>query len=101
MANKTDWIAQEIAQLKAQGLFTNIRTLQSSQGAWLIVEGKRALNFSSNNYLGLASDHRLVDAAKRAMNKDGVGPAAVISIPGTIDTHLELDKRLAAFKGVE
>src|SRR5205085_3825565 len=81
--------------------FTNIRTLQSSQGAWLVVDGKRVLNFSSNNYLGLASDPRLVEAAKRAMDKYGVGPAAVRSIAGTMDLHLELEKRLAAFKGVE
>ena len=101
MANKTDWIAQEIAQLKAQGLFTTIRTLQSSQGAWLIVDGKRVLNFSSNNYLGLASDPRLVEAAKSAMGKYGVGPAAVRSIAGTMELHVELERRLAAFKGVE
>src|SRR5258708_24096576 len=101
MAKKTDWIEQEIAQLKAQGLFTNIRTLQSSQGAWLIVDGERVLNFSYNNYLGLASDPRLVEAAKSAMSKYGVGPAAVRSIAGTMELHVELERRLAAFKGVE
>ncbi|MBN1202009.1 MAG: glycine C-acetyltransferase [Anaerolineae bacterium] len=98
---KTGWIDQEIASLKEQGLFTSIRTLSSPQGAWLVVDGKRALNFSSNNYLGLANHPRLVEAASAAMGRYGVGPAAVRTIAGTMDLHLELEKRLAAFKGVE
>jgi len=101
MSSKTAWIEQELAQLKAQGLFANIRTLESPQGAWLMVDGKRVLNFSSNNYLGLANDHRLIEAAKQAMDHHGIGPAAVRTIAGTMDLHLELEKRLAAFKGVE
>ncbi len=98
---KTAWISDEIATLKQQGLFTNIRTLGSPQGAWLVVDNRRVLNFSSNNYLGLANHPRLVDAAKRAMDTYGVGPAAVRTIAGTMDLHLELEQRLAAFKGVE
>jgi len=99
--NKTAWIDQELARLKEQGLFTNIRTLSSAQGAWLVVDGRRALNFCSNNYLGLANHPRLVDAAKKAMDQYGVGPAAVRTIAGTMDLHLQLENRLAAFKGVE
>jgi glycine C-acetyltransferase len=98
---KTVWIEQEIAQLKEQGLFTNIRTLQSPQGAWLVVDGRRVINMSSNNYLGLANDRRLIDAAKAAMDTHGIGPAAVRTIAGTMDLHLQLERRLAAFKGVE
>jgi glycine C-acetyltransferase len=98
---KTTWISQEIASLREQGLFTNIRTLSSAQGAWLVVDGKRVLNFCANNYLGLANHPRLVDAAKNAMDQYGVGPAAVRTIAGTMDLHLQLEKRLAAFKGVE
>jgi glycine C-acetyltransferase len=98
---KTVWIDEEIANLKEQGLFTNIRTLSSPQGAWLVVDGRRVLNFSSNNYLGLANHPRLVEAAKNAMDEYGVGPAAVRTIAGTMSLHLELEKRLAAFKGVE
>ncbi|HLY24850.1 MAG TPA: glycine C-acetyltransferase [Aggregatilineales bacterium] len=101
MESKTQWIEQEIANLKEQGLFTNIRTLQSPQGATLKVDGKSVLNFSSNNYLGLANDPRLIDAARKAMEHYGIGPAAVRSIAGTMDIHLELEKKLAAFKGVE
>jgi glycine C-acetyltransferase len=98
---KTAWISEEIGNLKAQGLFTHIRTLSSPQGAWLVVDGKRVLNFSSNNYLGLANHPRLVEAAKTAMDRYGVGPAAVRTIAGTMDLHLELEERLAKFKGVE
>jgi glycine C-acetyltransferase len=98
---KTTWISQELASLKEQGLFTNIRTLSSAQGAWLVVDGKRVLNFCANNYLGLANHPHLVEAAKKAMDQYGVGPAAVRTIAGTMDLHLQLEKRLAAFKGVE
>ncbi len=65
------------------------------------MDGQRVLNFSSNNYLGLANDPRLVEAAKRAMDTHGIGSAAVRSIAGTMDLHLALERRLAAFKGVE
>ncbi len=95
MESKTAWIEAEIARLKEQGLFTNIRTLESPQGAWLTVDGKRVLNFSSNNYLGLANDPRLIEAAKQEMDKYGVGPAAVRSIAGTMSLHLELERKLA------
>ena len=98
---KTDWISEEIADLRAAGLFTQIRTIESPQGAWLIVDGQRVLNFCSNNYLGLANHPHLVEAAKAALEKYGVGPAAVRTIAGTMDLHLELESRLASFKGVE
>ncbi len=101
MESKTAWIERELAQLKEQGLFNTIRTLQSPQGAWLTVDGKRVLNLCSNNYLGLANDPRLIAAAKNAMDKYGIGPAAVRSIAGTMDLHVELERRLAAFKHVE
>jgi glycine C-acetyltransferase len=99
--SKTDWITQEIETLKAQGLYNRIRTIGSPQGAWLIVDGRKALNFCSNNYLGLANHPSLVAAAKKAVDEMGVGPAAVRTIAGTTTLHLELEKRFAAFKGVE
>lgn len=98
---KTDWISQELEGLKNQGLYNRIRTIGSPQGAWLEVDGKNVLNFCSNNYLGLANHRSIVAAAKRAADKMGVGPAAVRTIAGTTSLHLELEKRLAAFKGVE
>ena len=99
--SKTDWIKQEIEGLQAQGLYNRIRTIGSPQGAWLVVDGKRALNFCSNNYLGLANHPDIVSAAKKAADEMGVGPGAVRSIAGTMTLHVELEKRLAAFKGVE
>ena len=98
---KTDWISEEIADLREAGLFTQIRTIESPQGAWLVVDGQKVLNFCSNNYLGLANHPHLVKAAKAALEKYGVGPAAVRTIAGTMDLHLELESRLASFKGVE
>lgn len=99
--SKIDWLQQEIDGLKETGLYNNIRTLSSPQGAWLMVDGKHVLNFCSNNYLGLANHPKIVDAAQRATDVYGVGPGAVRSIAGTMDLHIELEKRLAAFKGVE
>ncbi|MCL4270296.1 MAG: glycine C-acetyltransferase [Anaerolineales bacterium] len=99
--SKTDWIQQEIDSLKSQGLYNTIRTIGSPQGAWLTVDGKKVLNFCSNNYLGLANHPALTDAAKKATDEMGVGPAAVRSIAGTMTLHVELEKRLAKFKGVE
>ncbi len=101
MANKLQWIQDELQKLKDDGLYNRIRTLSSPQGAWLVVDGKWVLNFCSNNYLGLANHPRIVQAAQEAVKKYGVGPAAVRSIAGTMDLHLELERRLAAFKGVE
>jgi glycine C-acetyltransferase len=99
--SKTDWITQEIDGLKQAGLYNRIRTISSPQGAWLVVDGKKVLNFCSNNYLGLANHPDIVAAAKKATDEMGVGPAAVRSIAGTMTLHVELEKRLAAFKGVE
>jgi glycine C-acetyltransferase len=98
---KLQWIDDELNQLKDAGLYNHIRTLGSPQGAWLVVDGKKVLNFCSNNYLGLANHPRLVEAARQAMETHGVGPGAVRTIAGTMDLHLDLENRLAKFKGVE
>ncbi len=92
---KTQWIADELEALRQSGLFTHIRTLTSPQGAWLIVDGQQVLNFCSNNYLGLASHPHLLEAAKQAIDRYGIGPAAVRTIAGTMGLHLELERRLA------
>ncbi|MRR29795.1 glycine C-acetyltransferase [bacterium] len=101
MNKRLDWIQNELDTLKEGGLFNRIRTLSSPQGAWLQVDGRKVLNFCSNNYLGLANHPRMVEAAKAAIDRYGVGPGAVRSIAGTMDLHLELEKRMASFKGVE
>ena len=101
MANKLKWFNEELNNLRQQGLYNTIRTIGSPQGAWLVVDGQRVLNFCSNNYLGLANDKRLRDAAKHAIDEFGAGPAAVRSIAGTLTLHRELETRLAKFKGAE
>ena len=101
MSGKLAWVSEELDALKKAGLYNRIRTLGSPQGAWLTVDGKRVLNFCSNNYLGLANHPAMVAAAKAAMDRYGVGPGAVRSIAGTMELHLELERRMAKFKGVE
>jgi len=102
MANdKTAFVREDLDSLREQGLYISIRTIGSAQEAWVTVDGKRVLNFCANNYLGLANHPKMKEAAKRAIEEYGVGPAAVRSIAGTMSLHLELEKRLAHFKQVE
>jgi glycine C-acetyltransferase len=75
--------------------------MESAQGAWVTVDGKRVLNLCANNYLGLANHPRLREAAHAAIERFGVGPAAVRSIAGSLSLHQELEQQLAAFKGVD
>ncbi len=101
MDSKTQWISDELENLQKTGSFNRIRTIGSGLGARMIVDGKSVLNFCSNNYLGLANHPVLSLAATDAIAEYGVGPAAVRSIAGTMDIHVTLEKKLAAFKGVE
>ena len=101
MAGKLDFITEELERLKQEHLFINIRVIESPADGWMVVDGKKVLNFCTNNYLGLANHPRLKEAAKKAVDEWGVGPAAVRTIAGTTKLHIELEKRLAAFKGVE
>ncbi len=101
MTDKLAWIDKALQELREKNLYTTIRTIESPQGAWLQVDGRRVLNFCSNNYLGLANDPRLVQAAKEACDRQGVGPAAVRTIAGTLQLHVDLEKRLAEFKEAE
>jgi glycine C-acetyltransferase len=101
MTDKTAFIRDEVQALKDQGLYNTIRTIDGPQGAHLTVNGQKVLNFCSNNYLGLANDPRLVEAAVAALEKYGVGPGAVRTIAGTMTIHTELEEALARFKGVD
>ena len=101
MTDKLAWIDEELANLKETGFYNTIPTMDSPQGASVVINGRRVLNFCANNYLGLANHPRLVEAATQAMQKYGVGPGAVRSIAGTMSLHVELEKRMAAFKHVE
>ena len=75
--------------------------MDSPADGWMDVDGKRVLNFCTNNYLGLANHPDLKKAAKKAIDKWGVGPGAVRTIAGTQRLHIECEKRLAEFKNVE
>ncbi|HOO31876.1 MAG TPA: glycine C-acetyltransferase [Thermotogota bacterium] len=94
-------LAKELEELKEKGLYTNIRTLEGPQGAWLQINGEDVLNLSSNNYLGLADDEDLVKSSIEATAEWGVGPGAVRTIAGTMTLHNQLEEDLAKFKGVE
>jgi len=95
------YMDKELDQLKEEGLYNEIRTLQGPQGAWVRIDRKDVLNFSSNNYLGLANHPETVKAAKQALKNYGIGPGAVRTIAGTMELHNELEKKLAKFKRVE
>src|SRR5437762_9152978 len=93
--SKTQWIEDELASLKEQGLFTTIRTIESPMDGWVTINGRRVLNFCANNYLGLANHPKLREAAKHAIDQYGIGPGAVRTIAGTMSLHTDLERRLA------
>jgi glycine C-acetyltransferase len=101
MSGKLDFILQELTALKEQGLQIIVRVVDSPQGSWITVDGKKVLNLCSNNYLGLANHDVLKRRAQKAIEQYGVGPAAVRTIAGTLSLHRELESRMARFKGVE
>ena len=98
---KLDFLTEKIDELKEKGMYTKIRVLESEQGAWVVINGKRMLNLSSNNYLGLISKKGIKEKAKEAIDRFGVGSGAVRTIAGTNLLHTELEKKLAEFKGAE
>jgi glycine C-acetyltransferase len=104
MPTRTDplgYLANEIASLKEQGVYRTLRQLSGEQGAHSTFDGRSVVNLSSNNYLGLTTHPRLRAAALKATQELGVGSGAVRTIAGTMDIHMELERRLATFKHVE
>ncbi len=98
---KMDWVQEEINLLKESGRYVPIRALQTSQGAWVKIEGKKLLNLCSNNYLGLANNPDVKKAMHEAIDTYGVGAGAVRSIAGTMEIHLKLEEKIAQFKHME
>ena len=96
-----EFLHVNLADLKNRGLYNEIDPLESANGPMIKSAGKELINLSSNNYLGLATDERLKEAAHQAIEKYGVGAGAVRTINGTLDIHLELEKKLAEFKHTE
>jgi len=95
------FLQQQLADLKARGLYNSIEPLEGPNGPTIRIGGREFVNLSSNNYLGLATDERLVEAAVRAATTFGAGSGAVRTINGTLTLHDELEAKLAAFKGTE
>ncbi|MEZ4386518.1 MAG: glycine C-acetyltransferase [Candidatus Krumholzibacteriia bacterium] len=94
-------LAGELAALQEQGLYKDERILESPQGAEITVGGRTVLNFCANNYLGLASDPRVVEAAKRTLDRWGYGLSSVRFICGTTELHKQLERELADFLGLD
>lgn len=94
-------LQQELAEIKAAGLYKSERVIESPQRAEIEVAGRKVLNFCANNYLGLSDNPRLIEAAKRAMDNRGYGMSSVRFICGTQDIHKELEGAIADYFGTE
>ncbi len=94
-------IAAEVKEIESAGLYKNERIITSEQGPEIIVGGKTVLNFCANNYLGLSSHPKVIEAAHKAIDTHGYGMSSVRFICGTQDIHKELEQKLAAFLGTE
>lgn len=102
MYNKfQEYLQKELAQIEADGLYKNERIIESPQGAEIIVKGKKCLNFCANNYLGLADNPELIEAAKKGLDARGFGMASVRFICGCQDLHKQLEQKIAEFFGTE
>ena len=91
----------EIEEIKSSGLYKTERIITSPQGAEIVVNGKRVLNFCANNYLGLSSHPKTLQAAHRYLDSHGYGMSSVRFICGTQDIHKQLEQKLAKFLGTE
>src|SRR5262245_274266 len=89
----------ELGELQAQRLHRALRRADSPQGTQLLIDGRTLLNFSSNDYLGLATHPALAEAARRAVSEFGAGAGASRLICGSLAPHHELESALAQFKG--
>ncbi len=96
-----NFLKTNLEDLKSKGLYNEINVITGQNGPVIEIEGKKLINLSSNNYLGLATNKRMIDASIKATEKYGVGAGAVRTINGTLDIHIELEKKLAAFKHTE
>jgi glycine C-acetyltransferase len=94
-------IADELEEIRTAGLFKNERIITSEQGAEIMVNGKKVLNFCANNYLGLSSHPKVIEAAHEAIKTHGYGMSSVRFICGTQDIHKTLEKKISEFLGTE
>ncbi|MBB3188044.1 glycine C-acetyltransferase [Microbacter margulisiae] len=94
-------LRHELSGIQAAGLYKNERVIESPQGAEIEVNGQKVLNFCANNYLGLANNPILIEAAKHALDTRGYGMSSVRFICGTQDLHKQLEEKIASFFGTE
>ena len=97
----SNFLESQLNALKEQGLYNEINVVTGPNGPMINIENQELINLSSNNYLGLATDENLKRVAKEAIDSHGVGAGAVRTINGTLDLHVELENKLAEFKGTE
>ena len=91
----------ELEEIKSAGLYKQERIISSPQGADIIANGKPVINFCANNYLGLSSRPKVIEAAKKAIDTHGYGMSSVRFICGTQDIHKELEAKISSFLGTE
>jgi len=95
------YLGEQLAEWKNSGTYQKLRVLSGPSAAESIFDGKDVINLASNNYLGLTTHPKLIEATIEATRKYGAGSGAVRTISGTMDLHMELERRIARFKGVE
>lgn len=94
-------LQKELQEIKDSGLFKQERIIESEQGPEITVNGRKVLNFCANNYLGLSSHPKVIEAAHKAIDSRGYGMSSVRFICGTQDIHKELENKVAKFLGTE
>lgn len=94
-------LAQELQEIQQAGLYKKERIITTPQGADIVANGKPVINFCANNYLGLSSHPKVIEAAKKALDTHGFGMSSVRFICGTQDIHKELERKIAEFLGTE
>ena len=100
-ANPLQFLDDAMGQIRADGLYRRLRILDGEQKPESRFDGSQVINLSSNNYLGLTTHPKLREAALRAVKELGVGSGSVRTIAGTMELHMELERRIAAFKKTE
>ncbi|HUK83379.1 MAG TPA: 8-amino-7-oxononanoate synthase [Verrucomicrobiae bacterium] len=101
MSDFNEQLHTELEKIRADGLYRTLRNVASAQGPRLVIDGRECLNFSSNDYLGLANDPILRRAAVGAIDKYGVGAGASRLVCGNVEPYAVLEERLARFKNKE
>ncbi|MCX7722509.1 MAG: aminotransferase class I/II-fold pyridoxal phosphate-dependent enzyme, partial [Verrucomicrobiae bacterium] len=94
-------LTQQLEGIRGAGLYRTLRQMDSAPGARILHAGRLLLNFSSNDYLGLANHPQLKEAAVKAVERFGAGSGAARLMSGSLAPHHELEEALAAFKGTE